>query len=67
MRIAEQIRDRKRAKRAPRRQSAEAIVMSPRCVLAPRDWNAFVERLDNPPAPNAKLKALFARRPIWDR
>lgn len=67
MRIAEQVsRARKRAKRAPRRKSAEATAMSCKYVLAARDWSALVERLDDPPAPNAKLKALFAREPIWN-
>jgi uncharacterized protein (DUF1778 family) len=31
------------------------------------DWDAFAARLDDPPPPNANLKALLARTPIWDR
>jgi hypothetical protein len=31
------------------------------------DWAAFVKRLDEPPPPNAKLKALLARTPIWSK
>jgi uncharacterized protein (DUF1778 family) len=29
--------------------------------LSPRDWNWLLEIMDNPPKPNAKLKAAFAR------
>ncbi len=34
-------------------------------TLTEAEWDAFVKR--DPPAPNAKLRALLARTPIWDR
>jgi uncharacterized protein (DUF1778 family) len=34
-------------------------------VLDDAGWNAFNRVLDEPPAPNAKLKALLARKPPW--
>jgi uncharacterized protein (DUF1778 family) len=34
--------------------------------LPTSDWDAFVSALDNPPPPNAKLKALLARRAPWE-
>lgn len=30
------------------------------------DWEAFVGALDDPPPPNAKLKALLARKAPWE-
>lgn len=30
------------------------------------DWEAFVSALDNPPPPNAKLKALLAQKAPWE-
>jgi uncharacterized protein (DUF1778 family) len=30
------------------------------------DWEAFVSALDDPPPPNAKLKALLARKAPWE-
>ena len=35
-------------------------------VLSGADWGAFTEALDNPPPPNAKLKALLARKAPWE-
>jgi uncharacterized protein (DUF1778 family) len=34
-------------------------------ILNEADWDAFVATLDSPPPPNAKLKALLRRQPIW--
>ena len=50
------------------RERATEILLNQRLfVLNQSDWAAFVNGLDNPPPPNAKLKALLARVPIWDR
>jgi uncharacterized protein (DUF1778 family) len=50
------------------RERATEILLTQRLfTLNDADWDAFVDRLDNPPPPNAKLKALLARVPIWDR
>lgn len=35
-------------------------------VLDARSHDAFVDALDNPPAPDDKLRALMRRAPIWD-
>jgi uncharacterized protein (DUF1778 family) len=34
--------------------------------LPTADWEAFVSALDDPPPPNAKLKALLARKAPWE-
>lgn len=50
------------------RERATEILLNQRLfTLNESDWATFVDRLDNPPPPNAKLKALLARVPIWDR
>lgn len=50
------------------REKAIEILLNQRLfTLNESNWAAFVERLDDPPPPNAKLKALLAREPIWDR
>jgi uncharacterized protein (DUF1778 family) len=50
------------------REKAIEVLLNQRLfTLNESDWAAFVERLDDPPPPNAKLKALLAREPIWDR
>jgi uncharacterized protein (DUF1778 family) len=50
------------------RERAIDILLNQRLfVLNEANWAAFVEGLDNPPPANAKLKALLARVPIWDR
>ena len=36
-------------------------------VLDEARWHAFVSALDRPPAENAALKSLLARRPAWER
>jgi uncharacterized protein (DUF1778 family) len=50
------------------RERATEILLNQRLfTLNDADWARFVDGLDNPPPPNAKLKALLARVPIWDR
>ncbi|MGH7061276.1 MAG: DUF1778 domain-containing protein, partial [Stellaceae bacterium] len=33
----------------------------------PKRYDAFVQALDNPPAPGAKLRALLRRTPAWQK
>jgi hypothetical protein len=50
----------------PRRyaKGRERITMQERIlVLDERNWNAFVEMLENPPEPTEALKKLFRRQP----
>lgn len=35
--------------------------------LSGPDYDAFLAALDNPPEPNARLKALVRRKPLWER
>jgi uncharacterized protein (DUF1778 family) len=35
-------------------------------ALDAEDFRSFMKTLDQPPAPNPKLKALLARRPSWE-
>ncbi|HYD84496.1 MAG TPA: DUF1778 domain-containing protein [Opitutus sp.] len=50
------------------REKASEVLLNQRLfTLNGADWDAFAERLDDPPPPNAKLKALLARTPLWDR
>ena len=39
----------------------ERDALRDRYTLSPENWDAFMEHLDAPPRPNAKLKALLAR------
>jgi uncharacterized protein (DUF1778 family) len=50
-----------------REKAAEVLLNQRLFTLNDADWEAFTSRLDDPPPPNAKLKALLARTPIWDR
>jgi uncharacterized protein (DUF1778 family) len=43
----------------------EGLVPEPVFHLNARDWAAFKRTLDNPPEPNARLKALMRRKPPW--
>jgi uncharacterized protein (DUF1778 family) len=36
-------------------------------VLDPERYDAFVEALDNPPAPGPKLRSLLRRTPAWEK
>ena len=36
-------------------------------VLDPERYDAFVQALDNPPAPGPKLRSLLRRAPAWER
>jgi uncharacterized protein (DUF1778 family) len=50
------------------RQSAMNVLLDQRFfVLDPKSYDAFVAILDHLPAPNKKLKALFARKAPWEK
>lgn len=50
------------------RQHAIDVLLDQRLfVLDSAQYDEFVQVLDNPPAPNAKLKALMKRRPAWEK
>jgi uncharacterized protein (DUF1778 family) len=53
--------------RTARERATEILLNRRLFTLNDADWARFVDGLDNPPPPNAKLKALLARVPIWDR
>jgi uncharacterized protein (DUF1778 family) len=46
--------------------ATEALLNQTVFRLSGAEWDAFVSALDNPPPPNAKLKALLARTAPWD-
>jgi uncharacterized protein (DUF1778 family) len=48
-----------------RARATEVLLDQTFFTLKPAAWNAFHDALDNPPPPNAKLKALLARRGPW--
>jgi len=49
------------------RERAIDVLLNQRLfVLSADEWNAFVVALDNPPPPNAKLKALLAGEAPWE-
>lgn len=52
---------------ALRARATEVLLDRRLFALGDDDWAAFVKRLDDPPPPNAKLKALLARDPLWER
>ena len=35
--------------------------------LPAADYEAFMRRLNDPPKPNAKLRELMRRKPVWDQ
>ncbi len=50
------------------REKAIEVILDRRLfLLNDTDWTEFTKRLDEPPAPNAKLKALLSRKPVWDQ
>jgi uncharacterized protein (DUF1778 family) len=53
---------------APPEKPAEKPVDADRrhFTLAPEEWLAFNRALDEPPQPNARLKALMTRKPSWE-
>jgi uncharacterized protein (DUF1778 family) len=47
------------------RQAVEVLLDQRLFALDPDRFDAFVDALDNPPAPGAKLRALSRRAPAW--
>ena len=50
-----------------RRNAIDVLLDQRLFVLDPERYDAFVEALDNPPAPGPKLRALLRRTPAWAR
>jgi uncharacterized protein (DUF1778 family) len=50
-----------------RRQAIDVLLDQRLFVLEDKAYDAFVDALDNPPAPGPKLRALMARTPVWER
>jgi uncharacterized protein (DUF1778 family) len=48
-----------------RAQAIDVLLEQRLFVLDPERFDAFVEALDNPPAPGPKLRALLRRKPAW--
>jgi uncharacterized protein (DUF1778 family) len=49
-----------------RRQAIDVLLDQRLFVLETGAYDAFVQALDNPPAPGPKLKGLMARKPVWE-
>ena len=48
------------------RKVAIDVILNQRLfVLDPKRYDAFLDALDNPPAPGVKLRALLRRAPAW--
>jgi uncharacterized protein (DUF1778 family) len=50
-----------------RRQAIDVLLDQRLFVLDSNSYDAFVESLDNPPAPGPKLKSLLRRVPAWQK
>jgi uncharacterized protein (DUF1778 family) len=50
-----------------RRQAVDVLLDQRLFVLDPERHDAFMQALDNPPAPGPKLKALLRRTPAWQK
>lgn len=48
-----------------RRQAIDVLLDQRLFVLEPERYDAFMEALDNPPAPGPKLQSLLCRVPAW--
>jgi uncharacterized protein (DUF1778 family) len=50
------------------RREAIVVLLDQRLFsLDPKRYDAFMQALDNPPAPGPKLKALLRRAPAWKK
>ena len=49
-----------------RRQAIDVLLDQRLFVLEAGAYDAFVQALDNPPAPGPKLKRLMSRKPVWE-
>ena len=50
-----------------RRQAIDVLLDRRLFVLDPERYDAFMQALDNPPAPGPKLRSLLRRVPAWKR
>lgn len=50
-----------------RRQAIDVLLDQRLFVLDPERYDAFMQALDNPPAPGPKLRALLRRVPAWQK
>lgn len=50
-----------------RRQAVDVLLDQRLFVLDPERYDAFMQALDNPPAPGPKLKSLLRRTPAWQK
>ncbi len=50
-----------------RRQAVDVLLDQRLYTLDPERYDAFIQALDNPPAPGSKLKALLRRTPAWQK
>jgi uncharacterized protein (DUF1778 family) len=50
-----------------RRQAIDVLLDQRLFVLDPERYDAFMDALDNPPAPGPKLRSLLRRVPAWER
>jgi uncharacterized protein (DUF1778 family) len=50
-----------------RREAIDALLDQRLFSLEPDRYDAFMQALDNPPAPGPKLKSLLRRAPAWKK
>lgn len=50
-----------------RRQAIDVLLDQRLFVLNPNYYDAFMQALDNPPAPGLKLRSLLRRIPAWQK
>jgi uncharacterized protein (DUF1778 family) len=49
-----------------RRQAMDVLLDRRLFTLGDAGYDAFVQALDNPPAPGPRLRALMGRKPVWE-
>jgi uncharacterized protein (DUF1778 family) len=50
-----------------RSQAIEVLLDQRLFVLDPARYDAFMQALDNPPAPGPRLRSLLGRTPVWQK
>jgi uncharacterized protein (DUF1778 family) len=50
-----------------RRQAIDVLLDQRLFTLGPAAYDAFMQALDNPPAPGRKLRSLLRRTPAWQK
>ena len=50
-----------------RRRAIDVLLDQRLFVLEPKQYDAFVRALDNPPPPGPRLKALMKKKPLWQK